>query len=72
MAVATVSTGTSPVSFAAHPSGRYVYVANSGSNDVSQYTIGADGSLTPMALALAPAGMNPRSVAVDPSAGMPM
>src|SRR2546428_10062227 len=67
MAGAHVLAGSPTGSSAAHNSGRYVYVANTGSNDVSQYTIGADGSLTPMALAVVPAGMNPRSVAVDPS-----
>lgn len=44
------------------PSGKYVYVANYRDNDVSQYTIGADGSLTPMSTATVAAGLGPYSV----------
>jgi 6-phosphogluconolactonase len=49
------------------PSGKYAYVANQGSNNVSQYTIGANGSLTAMSNATVAAGASPVSVAVDPS-----
>jgi DNA-binding beta-propeller fold protein YncE len=45
--------------------GRYVYVANGTSNDVSQYAIGADGSLAPLAFATVAAGTNPSAVTVD-------
>jgi len=44
-------------------SGRYAYVANNGGNNVSQYTIGADGSLSPMSTAAVAAGTNPQAVA---------
>jgi len=35
-----------PSSVAIHPSGNWAYVANGGSNTVSQFTIGADGTLS--------------------------
>lgn len=41
-----VATGTNPRSIAIDPTGNYAYVPNFGSGTVSQYTIGADGSLT--------------------------
>jgi YVTN family beta-propeller protein len=41
-------------------------VANEISNDVSQYAIGANGSLTAITAAIA-AGSTPESVTVDPS-----
>jgi 6-phosphogluconolactonase len=37
----------------------FAYVANNSSNDVSQYSIGADGTLTPLAPATVPAGHAP-------------
>jgi 6-phosphogluconolactonase (cycloisomerase 2 family) len=47
---------------------RFAYVANSGSNDVSMYTINATtGALAPIAPGTIAAGMGPVSVAVDPS-----
>ena len=42
-------------------------MANAGSSNVSQYTIGADGSLTPMATPTVAAGAVPWSVTVDPN-----
>ena len=39
------------------------YVANNGSANVSQYTLGPDGSLTPNATATAGAGNAPRAIA---------
>ena len=54
--------GTAPVSVAVDPSGQYAYVANADSNNVSQYAIGADGSLTPMTAATVAAGTSPVSV----------
>ncbi len=46
----------SPYSVTVDPSGSYAYVANANSADVSQYTIGASGALTPMAAATVAAG----------------
>ena len=64
--VGAIATGTDPGSVAVDPSGKFAYVANSGSNDVSMYTIeattGALGSIGTIA-----AGTDPVSVAVDPS-----
>ena len=55
-----------PDSVTVDPSGTYVYVANFGDNDVSQYRINADGSLTAITTAV-PAGSGPYSITVDPS-----
>jgi len=45
-----VATGSDPMHVTVHPSGSYVYVANHGDDPggVSQYTVGADGTLTAM------------------------
>ena len=43
----------------------FVYVANAGSNNVSAYSIGPNGALTPVAGSPFPAGSDPRSLAVD-------
>jgi DNA-binding beta-propeller fold protein YncE len=43
-----ISAGPSPTSIAIHPSGNFAYVTNSGSNDVSMYSIGTTGTLTLM------------------------
>src|SRR5438445_416189 len=45
----------------------YAYAANANDYIVSQYTIGADGALTPMAAATVAAGTCPTSVTADPS-----
>jgi len=64
----TIATGINPVSVAVDPAGKFVYVANSGSNDVSMYTINtATGALT--SAGTVATGKVPSSVAVDP-AGM--
>jgi DNA-binding beta-propeller fold protein YncE len=42
----TIAAGTDPVSVAVDPSGKFAYVTNSGSNDVSMYSIGSTGTLT--------------------------
>jgi len=63
--------GTNPQSVIVDPSGRYVYVANIGSNSISQYLIGTNGILEPMIPASVPAGTHPSTqpwaVTVDPS-----
>lgn len=62
MAAPTVAAGTGPVSVTVDRSGKYAYVANFTSGNISQYAIGANGSLTPMAAATVGAGTNPISV----------
>jgi 6-phosphogluconolactonase (cycloisomerase 2 family) len=69
---ATVTAGTQPYSIAVDPTGHYVYAANyngSVSGSVSQYTIGADGSLTPngAGATVATNGFGPNGITVDPS-----
>ena len=66
VAVTNPATGVSPRSVVVDPTGKFAYVANSGSNNVSMYTIDATtGALT--SIGLMAAGANPASVAVDPS-----
>jgi 6-phosphogluconolactonase (cycloisomerase 2 family) len=69
MTTATVSAGSTPYSVKVDPKGKYVYVANAGSNRVSQYTIstatGTKGILLPMSTTTVSAGATPRSVTVD-------
>src|ERR1700722_16940154 len=38
--------GTNPYGLAIDPSGAHLYTANTGSNSISEYSIGSDGSLT--------------------------
>ena len=70
---ATVATDTEPMSIAvtAGPSGGHVYVANSnisvptGMGSVSQFSMGADGTLTPLNPATVAAGARPVAIAID-------
>jgi len=65
---AQTSPGTMPASLVVDPSGRFLYTANSGSSDVSGFTIGFPaGLLNPFTGAPAAAGSAPSSVAVNPS-----
>lgn len=63
----TIATGAVyPNSVAVDPTGKFAYVANSGTNNVSMYTInGTTGALT--LIGRIDAGIGPASVAVDPS-----
>jgi len=63
----TIATGAvNPSSVAVDPTGKFAYVANSGTNNVSMYTInGTTGALT--FTGRVPAGIGPASVAVHPS-----
>jgi len=61
------ATGVAPSSVAVDPSGKFVYVTNESSDNVSGYTINpSTGALTAIAGSPFPAGRSPRSVAVDP------
>ena len=56
-----------PSSVAVDPTGRFAYVANEGSgNNVSAYSIGFNGALTPIPGSPFVAGIEPFSVAVTP------
>ena len=58
--------GTNPRSVTVDPSGRFVYVANWGSNDVSAYIINAtNGALTVAGTVMT--GIRPMSVTIDPT-----
>ncbi len=60
--------GQSSVAVAAEPSGKFVYVANNGSNDISAYAVDAgSGVLTEVAGSPFAAGAGPLSVVADPS-----
>jgi DNA-binding beta-propeller fold protein YncE len=70
-AVAEVGAGDAPSQLAVTPDGDSAYVANSGDpasggGSVSQYNVGADGSLSPKQANTVPAGSNPADVAVSP------
>lgn len=54
-----VPTGDSAVAIAIEPAGRYAYVTNGGDGTISQYTIGADGSLALMPVPSIPVGALP-------------
>lgn len=63
----TFNTGMSPLSVAVHPSRRFVYVANSGENDISLYAVdSASGALNEV-LPRTTTALNPTNLAVDPS-----
>jgi YVTN family beta-propeller protein len=66
------TTGSFPVSVAVDPSGKFVYVANSQSNNVSGFTIDAvTGALTSLGNAFT-AGSSPFSVAITPGCPAPV
>ena len=63
---ATYTAGTNPRFVLVHPHGKFLYVANHGSNDVSTYQINAStGALTPVGATVS-ASLNPYSLASDP------
>jgi hypothetical protein len=63
--------GVMPSAVILDPSGSFLYVANSGDDTLSQFSIGSGGQLTPLTPATVPAGIKPVSiaVAVGPSGG---
>ena len=73
----SIATGTHPYSIAIHPSGKFAYVANYGSNDVSAYSIDSSGALTRIDAdggtagnqTGIPARSGPISIAIDPAGG---
>ena len=70
--VASVSGNTSslPASVTVDPSGKYVYVANSGDQVISQFTIGPGGALAPMnppTVNSGAGGTGSNSIVIDPT-----
>jgi len=71
----SIATGTSPRSIAIHPSGKFAYGANYGTDSVSAYSIDAAGALaridsdglTAGNQTSIPARSNPVSIAIDPT-----
>ena len=65
----TVAAGATPKAAAVDLSGKFLYVVNAGSGDVSQYKIDqASGALTPFSAATVGAGANPGFIVTDPHA----
>src|SRR5260221_177084 len=58
--------GIGMVSLAAPLRAQFAYVPNVGKNNVSAYSIGANGALRPVAGSPFAAGINPNSVAITP------
>lgn len=65
----TLATGSIPVSIALTPSLNAMFVSNSGSDNISSFTINSDGSLTASSsnAIAAKAGTRPTGIAVDPA-----
>lgn len=63
------ATGTAPIAAATNPTGAYLYVANSGSTNLSQFKIDTtSGQLTALTTATAGTGTEPTAFAFDPQA----
>lgn len=61
--------GTTPVAAATNPTGASLYVANSGSTDLSQFQVDTStGALTALTTSIAGTGTNPESILIDPDA----
>lgn len=59
---ATIAAGTTPFSISVDPSGKYVYVANFGSHNVSAYSIDIAGALTALGTSPFATGTGPTSI----------
>ncbi len=62
----TFNTGMSPLSVAVHPSRHFVYVANSGENDISLYTVDSNSGALREVLPRTTTALNPTNLAIDP------
>jgi 6-phosphogluconolactonase (cycloisomerase 2 family) len=61
------SGGTTPVAEVVSPNAKYLYIANQGSNNIAQFTINSDGSLTAGSVVKLPGtGTTPTFLATDP------
>jgi len=63
----SVGTDLNPCGIARHPSGKYIYVGNSGSSTISQYSVGAGGLLAPMNPVHVQAGAGICGITIDPA-----
>src|SRR5579862_3660784 len=63
---ASTGTGAAPAAIAITPALDALFVANSGSNDISSYTTNSDGSLTAVS-GTTKAGTTPMGLAIDPA-----
>ena len=63
------ATGTTPVAAATNATGGFLYVANSGSTNLSQFQVDTStGALTALTTSVAGTGTNPESILIDPDA----
>ena len=71
-----VASGANPASLTVDPTDHFAYAANFGINDptpppgpgtISQYSIGSDGSLTPMSAPTVVSGSGPNALTIDPA-----
>ncbi|MCU1269360.1 MAG: hypothetical protein JWN74_654 [Acidobacteriaceae bacterium] len=63
------ATGTTPVAADTNTTGAFLYVANSGSTNLSQFQVDSTtGGLTPLTATVAGTGTNPESILTDPDA----
>jgi 6-phosphogluconolactonase len=61
-------TGISPTQAVLAPSGKFVYLANGGENDISLFQIASSGALTEV-MPRTPTGQSPSALAMDPAGG---
>lgn len=62
----SIATGTQPVAMLQALNGRFLYVANKGSNNVSAYSVDGSGGLTAVSGSPFTAGTGPSALAFDP------
>jgi DNA-binding beta-propeller fold protein YncE len=69
LSTAGSTTGSGPAGIAISPNGSCLYVANYGSDSLSAFTIGSDGTLSPITLSTAgsAAGSGPWGIAISPN-----
>jgi 6-phosphogluconolactonase (cycloisomerase 2 family) len=76
MSAPTVASGTAPASLIVAPNDKYAYVGNFGADlqappagpgTISQYSVGSDGSLTPMSSPTVVSDSGPNALTIDPA-----
>ena len=66
-----VATGNGASGIAITGDGESAYVANPGSNTISQYSVGTGGALSPRSPATVPTGSDPSQIAITPTRRVP-